>query len=434
MTSVAVVVCLAACGLVALAGCRGAEQKPAQPQEQKAVQPQEQKPAQPQEKGPQPTEPKPTEKVTGENSVRALAVYPPQAGETWQIRLVGNVKIYCREGWEDSAQKLGAKLDAAIKSTLGRIAIVPQGTVEVTMRPMKLPEGVLPASVVSTDLVKKITTWPMAVSEVGPALFSVDSTYGKQNILSAFSNMCAMEMQLAHPGAKVPVWFASGMGLYLHSRLAADLAGGNADESRKLFSMDYSDKILERYRDKLLKWDFATSSEWAYSAGVAQMFVEIEKKYGAEAIKKIGEGFVKAEKFDRDSLVKIINDATGADLVEFLKKYEAPKYPQLGVGADEAYKGAGLRVAAVTPRSAAVKAGFMAGDIILKGGGKELKSVADLQALVKEKGLGGEVKFAVKRGDKEVELTAVLTEPVFNFPPDPEPPLPAPGKEEKPVS
>lgn len=358
-----------------------------------------------------------------DEGIKVKLIAPHQKDENFQVISAGNVKVFYMEGWKDAAEKMAEQTDECIKSALGLVSIEPQGTCEITLRPITLEKGVLPGSMQSTDLNRRIMSWPMAVPEGGAADFSPDALETKRNILSAASHTCTMAMQLAQPDAAAsdPRWFVEGLSLYLSSRIAVQMAGNDAANVKELYNMEYSDKILEHYRDKLLDWNTPSDGAWAYGAGCAQMFVEIEKMFGADAIKKIGSGFAQAEKVDKDSLVKIINDAIGADLIEFLGKYEAPKYPQLGVGADAEYKGPGIRVASVMPRTAAAKAGFAADDIIVKANGKEINAVADLQAIVREVSVGGELKANVKRGDKEIELTATIGEPAFNFPPDPEP-------------
>jgi hypothetical protein len=351
-------------------------------------------------------------------------VWPPQPGEKFESVTVGNVKVYYMEGWKEAAEKFAAKADESVKSALGLIGVEPLGTCEFTMRPIKLAEGEVGGGAQTTDLNKKVMSYPFPVPEGGEKDFSVDTLDIKRFILWAATYTCVMDMQLAQPDALVsnPKWFVDGLSSYLQMKLAATLAGA---DSTKLVSMEYSDKILEHYREKLLNWNQLTQHDWAYGAGCMQMFMEIEKKYGAEAILKIGQGFVKAEKADRETLVKAINEATGGDIVEFLKAYEAPKYPQLGVETDSTYKGPGLLVTGTMPGSPAAEAGFGAGDVIVKCNGEEMDSAAELAALVKKLGVGKELLATVKRGETEVEVTATIREPKFNFPPDPEPAKPA---------
>jgi len=357
-------------------------------------------------------------------SIKVQLVRPHQPDENFQAIEAGSVKVFYMEGWKDAAQKIAEQTDKCIKAALAYISMEPQGTCEITLRPITIQEGALAGSEISTDMNTKIVAFPMAVPEGGADKYSTDSFETKQNIMSAASYMCTMALMLAQPDAATsnPRWFLDGISGDLRLKMAGELAGNDPDMAGKLCPLQYYDKILEHYRDKLLNWDFDTQNDWAYGAGCTQMFIEIEKKFGAEAIKKIVAGFANAQKTDKDSLVKIINDAIGADLVEFLSKYEAPKYPQVGVGADKEFKGPGIRIVSVVQNSAAAKAGFQAEDIILKINGKEVNALVDLQAIVKEAGVGGELKAHVKRGDKEIELAATIGEPAFNFPPDPEPP------------
>jgi hypothetical protein len=366
--------------------------------------------------------------------VKVVRVAPHQPGEDFQELTVGNVNVFYMEGWKDVAKQMAEKTDALIKSTMALTGIKPQSTCEITMRPVKVSGEIWSVGAESSiDLDKKIVTWPMAVPEGDAANYSFDSIDSLYNILHASFNTCEMQINLARPGAitKEPLWFVRGLTLYLMNKAAHELTAKIPDKTANIFYMDYPDKYLEHYKAKLLDWHTPSAddlADMAYRVGCMQMFVEIEKKFGPEAIKKIGEGFAKAEDTDNATLVKIISDAIGTDLVEFLNKYEAPKYPQLGVQTNREYKGPGVRVSAIMSESAADAAGFAEGDIIVSVNGKAIASKADLVAIVKEAGVGGELKAHIKRGDQEMDLTATVSEPTFDFPPDPEPPKPEPDK------
>lgn len=80
----------------------------------------------------------------------------------------------------------------------------------------------------------------------------------------------------------------------------------------------------------------------------------------------------------------------------------------LGIVPDYAEETAGLKISGTRAGSAAEKAGLLAGDIIIKMGGKDVKSIYDLTFLLGEFKPGDQIAIIVKRGTEEVTLQAVL--------------------------
>ncbi|MSR53442.1 MAG: PDZ domain-containing protein [Gemmataceae bacterium] len=78
----------------------------------------------------------------------------------------------------------------------------------------------------------------------------------------------------------------------------------------------------------------------------------------------------------------------------------------LGVRADTDAKN--CKIGDVTPESPAAKAGLMAGDIVLKFGGKEVGSYADMVKLLQKQKPGDEIPLEVKRGEETKEMKIVL--------------------------
>ncbi len=84
-----------------------------------------------------------------------------------------------------------------------------------------------------------------------------------------------------------------------------------------------------------------------------------------------------------------------------------PKKPgTLGVGI--AQQGDKIWVENVNPRSAAQRAGFKPGDQIVSVGGKPIKDVDRLVAMIRTRGAGNKLTFIVRRQGKTLRLQAVL--------------------------
>jgi membrane-associated protease RseP (regulator of RpoE activity) len=69
----------------------------------------------------------------------------------------------------------------------------------------------------------------------------------------------------------------------------------------------------------------------------------------------------------------------------------------------------GVIVKAVSSKSPAEKSGLKVGDLIVNAGGKAMTSHKELGSLFRDTKPGGTVKLQVKRGDKTVDLTLVLS-------------------------
>jgi aminopeptidase YwaD len=82
--------------------------------------------------------------------------------------------------------------------------------------------------------------------------------------------------------------------------------------------------------------------------------------------------------------------------------------PRLGIMPDMQFKGKGARIESVTPGSAADDAGFEDGDVIVEFGGKPVEAMSDLFRLLGGVKGGSELKVAVLRDGKRVELTVKM--------------------------
>src|SRR5580700_8325724 len=71
---------------------------------------------------------------------------------------------------------------------------------------------------------------------------------------------------------------------------------------------------------------------------------------------------------------------------------------------------AGALVASVTPNSPAVKAGIKPGDVILSAEGQPIKTVHDLPRLVANTSIGKKIDLQVRRGGKDMTLSATIGE------------------------
>jgi serine protease Do len=71
---------------------------------------------------------------------------------------------------------------------------------------------------------------------------------------------------------------------------------------------------------------------------------------------------------------------------------------------------AGALVASVTPNSPAAKAGIKPGDVILSAEGQPIKTVHDLPRLVANTSIGKKIDLQVRRGGKDMTLSATIGE------------------------
>jgi hypothetical protein len=83
----------------------------------------------------------------------------------------------------------------------------------------------------------------------------------------------------------------------------------------------------------------------------------------------------------------------------------------VGVRMDFENTGKGVSIEDVAPDSPASKGGVKAGDVIIKMGDKDVKSVQDLAGVLRQRKPGDEIELVVKRGDAEVTLKLKLTGP-----------------------
>jgi hypothetical protein len=347
-------------------------------------------------------------------------VQPAAPGEKFMELTVGNVKVLYQEGWRNVAQKLAEKTDAVYMNGLKKAGLQPKSAIEITVRTVVPDDLALCMPQPQADLQKKSIRYPIAVAEGGAGAFSLDDLKVEGCIQGILNFAFVFDIIGANADSiqNSPRWFLYGLGTYLGAGAAREMAGADAE---KLLQTQWGDKILEHYKDQLLKWTDKNPGQFdqAYVLGCAQMFAEIEKKFGAAAIARIGAAYVNSPKADTDSLVKLISDAIGQDFAGFLQAYTAPKHPTLGVVADKDFAGPGVKVLGVQPDTCGAEAGFVQGDIILKVNDMDLKDAGALKAVVEKAGVGGMVKITVKRGEVERETPVTITEPVFQYPPPP---------------
>jgi len=348
-------------------------------------------------------------------------VQPAGPDEKFMNLTVGNVKVLYTEGWTDAARKLAEKTDSLLKAELAKIGIQqPKSSIEITLRAVVPDDLVLCVPQPKTDLAKSSVQFPVAVPEGNAEAFTLDDMRIKGSIEGMLNFAYLFDIIASNPDSiqSNPRWFLFGLTTYLGAGAARELAGNDAE---KLLQTQWGDKVLENYRDQLLKWNDKNPGPYdkAYVLGCTQIFIEIEKKFGPDAIKKIGAAYAASPKADTDSVVKIISAAIGQDFVEFLKSYTAPKHPTLGVGADTSFAGPGVKILNIQPQTCGAEAGLAPGDIITKVNGEEIKDAGALDALVSKANIGDALKIIVKRGDAEAEVNATMSEPSFQFPPAP---------------
>ncbi len=88
---------------------------------------------------------------------------------------------------------------------------------------------------------------------------------------------------------------------------------------------------------------------------------------------------------------------------------EGERRASLGTMPDFGHQGPGVKVQAVTPDSAADKAGILPGDLVLELDGKSVEGLRSLSGILKARHPGDEVPVKILRGDEEMEMTVVLT-------------------------
>ncbi|TET32211.1 MAG: PDZ domain-containing protein [Planctomycetota bacterium] len=126
------------------------------------------------------------------------------------------------------------------------------------------------------------------------------------------------------------------------------------------------------------------------------------------------------ENYDEDkSGLKTLEEIYGKSIEEFEKDWleflEPLNYGRGGPSANTPFIGVnleetddGLKITQVQENTPADKAGLKDGDIILKMDDKDIKTVSDLRGVVSKHKIGDEVKFIIKRGDEEKEITVKL--------------------------
>lgn len=88
---------------------------------------------------------------------------------------------------------------------------------------------------------------------------------------------------------------------------------------------------------------------------------------------------------------------------------EGGRRASLGTMPDFGHQGPGVKVQAVTPGSAAEKAGIVPGDIILELDGKTVEGLRSLSGILKARRPGDEAPLKILRGGEEIAMTVVLT-------------------------
>ncbi len=127
---------------------------------------------------------------------------------------------------------------------------------------------------------------------------------------------------------------------------------------------------------------------------------------------RLGEGFYLA----------IAADDTLKQRTETLSRGDAPQRAQLGVAIADAHvarrlrravglpEADGLLIRGVREGSAGEKAGLKEGDLLVKAGGRDLKSVDDLFAALEDVEAGGSLEIEVLRGTESLTVSAVFSE------------------------
>jgi hypothetical protein len=381
---------------------------------------------------PQPAQPP----AQGENPPAQPPAQPP-ADESMApyTCTVGHVTVTGTKPWKDVIDKLAAKINKALDGPIAKFGLETKASIQFGLAPMPAEKVAEVTSVVIPTEQDSTVHYVMAVAEGTQDKFDINSMTTAAQIYLCLNVAYAMEIPAVQPEVlkSYPKWFWLGFTAYCGMLAAQDLAG---DESYRLYNSLFGEKKLELFNEKLLTWNWKEKlqTDEYFGRVCAEIFIQIEKQFGPDALVKIGQGLAAAPKADKDALVKVISDAIGQDFAAWLKNFKCTaKYHVIGFNADGQYTGPGVKAASITPDSAAAEAGFQKDDIIVKINGTEIRDNPQLGHVLAGIGVGGKVVATVKRGDKEIELTATLRErTVFTFDVSefPTPPPPTPQSEE----
>ena len=324
----------------------------------------------------------------------------------------GQVTAMGPKAWKDVIDKIAPKMNEAFMAALQRFGIEPTVTINFGLAPLPPEQLAQTQSVPLPGADGKSIHYVMAVPQGQEAEYDIDDLIAVGQMYSILNIAFALQIQATQPDVAVsfPRWFINGMVGYCLSLAAQELLG---DESYRLYNSLFGEKKLEFFNEKLLTWNWKEKlpTDQYFAMVCAEIFVQIEKQFGPEALVKIGKGLAAAPKADKDTLCKAISDAIGQDFAAWLKNFKCTaKYPVMGFNSDGDYTGPGAKAKSITPDSAAAEAGFQEGDIITKVNGTEIKDNPQFGRVLVALGPGGKVVATVKRGDTEIELTATLKE------------------------
>jgi S1-C subfamily serine protease len=108
-----------------------------------------------------------------------------------------------------------------------------------------------------------------------------------------------------------------------------------------------------------------------------------------------------------DALEGRYSGSTGARVAaEFI----AARFRDLGLNpeGEDGYEGPGVKISGVRGGSPAEKAGFVAGDVVMRFGDRETRNIYDYMYALGDHKPGEEVAVTVKRGSETVQLRVTL--------------------------
>ncbi len=170
----------------------------------------------------------------------------------------------------------------------------------------------------------------------------------------------------------------------------------------QLLAVNGSDvKNVDEARTRLAA--IATNTEYTVTVSREGARVDLKAKKGA-AITDLGGLFQRlterAPQFGRGR--------PGAEATPPPSSSPLTQGPVLGVSL-QPVSGGGLRVLTVMPNSPAATAGVITDDVIVSVSGRPTNTVEGLQTILQSAGPGASVPLAVKRGDRQLTLTALLS-------------------------
>ena len=178
---------------------------------------------------------------------------------------------------------------------------------------------------------------------------------------------------------------------------------------------------------ELITQDLNTSDQMAFIEngvpGVQLFYTGVDSDYHVpedDADKIDSDGLVKAATVSREVLeylaereepMTFTGKAKGSKTTMFqMKKKSGERKAATGLMPDFVYSGKGVKIAGITDKSTAAKAGLVKGDVIIAFEGNPVKNLKDYSNYLKEHQPGDIVKLTIDRDGDKKEIIITLSE------------------------